>query len=31
MKTDYGRLGQQDFQKTVNDYLAHLVRTGGIQ
>jgi type I restriction-modification system DNA methylase subunit len=28
MKTDYGKLTQDDFQKTVNDYLAYLVKAG---
>jgi len=28
MKTDYSRLSQDDFQKTVNDYLAYLVKAG---
>ena len=30
MKTDYSKLTQADFQKTVNDYLAYLVREGRI-
>lgn len=30
MKTDYERLGQQDFQNTINDYLAYLVRKGDV-
>ena len=30
MKTDYSRLTQDDFQKTVNDYLAYLVRAGEV-
>ena len=30
MKTDYCRLTQDDFQKTVNDYLSYLVRTGEV-
>ncbi len=30
MKTDYGKLAQNDFQRTVNDYLAYLVKAGGI-
>jgi len=29
MKTDYSKLTQDDFQKTVNDYLAYLVKAGG--
>ena len=28
MDTDYSRLSQDDFQKTVNDYLAYLVKAG---
>lgn len=28
MKTDYSKLSQDDFQKTVNDYLAYLVKCG---
>ncbi|MCL2627724.1 MAG: SAM-dependent methyltransferase [Oscillospiraceae bacterium] len=28
MKTDYTKLTQDDFQKTVNDYLAYLVKAG---
>ena len=28
MKTDYSQLSQEDFQKTVNDYLAYLVKAG---
>lgn len=30
MKTDYSRLCQADFQKTVNDYLAFLVKEGKV-
>jgi len=30
MKTDYGKLTQDDFQKTVNDYLAYLVKAGEV-
>ena len=30
MKTDYSRLTQEDFQKTVNDYLAYLVKAGEV-
>lgn len=30
MKTDYSKLTQSDFQKTVNDYLSYLVKTGEI-
>lgn len=30
MKTDYSALTQDDFQKTVNDYLAHLVKAGEV-
>jgi len=28
MKTDYSNLSQNDFQKTINDYLAYLIRSG---
>lgn len=28
MKTDYSKLAQEDFQQTVNDYLAYLVKSG---
>lgn len=28
MKTDYTKLTEQDFQKTINDYLAYLVKEG---
>ena len=28
MKTDYSGLQQKDFQRTINDYLAYLVRSG---
>ena len=28
MKTDYSKLTQEDFQQTVNDYLAYLVKSG---
>lgn len=28
METDYSTLSHEDFQQTVNDYLAHLVKTG---
>lgn len=28
MKTDYTRLTEQDFQKTINDYLAYLIKSG---
>lgn len=28
MKTDYSKLTQADFQQTVNDYLAYLIRSG---
>lgn len=28
MKTDYSKLTEEDFQQTVNDYLAYLVRSG---
>ena len=30
MKTDYTKLTEQDFQQTINDYLAYLVREGHI-
>lgn len=30
MKTDYGKLGQEDFQQTLNNYLAYLVKDGKI-
>lgn len=30
MKTDYTKLGQADFQQTVNDYLAYLVKCGEV-
>ncbi len=30
MKTDYSTLTQDDFQRTVNDYLAYLVKTGEV-
>jgi type I restriction-modification system DNA methylase subunit len=30
MKTDYSKLTQKDFQKTVNEYLAYLVREGDV-
>ena len=30
MKTDYSTLTQQDFQQTVNDYLAYLVKSGEV-
>lgn len=30
MKTDYSKLGQADFQQTINDYLAYLVRCGEV-
>ena len=30
METDYSQLSQDDFQKTVNDYLAYLVRAGEV-
>ena len=28
MKTDYTKLTEQDFQQTINDYLAYLVKEG---
>ena len=30
MKTDYTKLTEQDFQRTINDYLAYLVREGRV-
>ncbi|MCL1862505.1 MAG: SAM-dependent methyltransferase [Defluviitaleaceae bacterium] len=30
MNTDYSQLSQEDFQKTVNDYLAYLVKAGDV-
>ena len=30
MKTDYSKLTQEDFQKTINEYLAYLVKKGDI-
>ena len=30
MKTDYSKLGKADFQQTVNDYLAYLVKSGEV-
>lgn len=30
MKTDYSKLTEQDFQRTINDYLAYLVKEGHI-
>jgi len=30
MKTDYSKLTQDDFQSVINDYLAYLVKTGGV-
>lgn len=30
MKTDYSALRQQDFQQTINDYLAYLVKNGDV-
>ncbi len=30
MKTDYSQLGQADFQQTINDYLAYLIRSGDV-
>ena len=30
MKTDYSKLTQEDFQQTINDYLAYLVKSGEI-
>ena len=31
MKTDYTKLTEQDFQQTINDYLAYLVKSGDVQ
>ena len=30
MKTDYAKLTEQDFQQTINDYLAYLVKEGNV-
>lgn len=30
MKTDYSKLTEQDFQKTINDYLSYLIKEGNI-
>lgn len=30
MKTDYSQLTQEDFQATLNDYLAYLVKEGKV-
>jgi hypothetical protein len=30
MKTDYSKLTEEDFQKTINDYLAYLVKNGDV-
>ena len=30
METDYTTLTEEDFQQTVNDYLAYLVKTGAV-
>ena len=30
MKTDYTKLTDQDFQQTINDYLAYLVKEGRV-
>ena len=30
MKTDYTKLTEQDFQQTINEYLAYLVKEGNI-
>ena len=30
MKTDYSKLTEQDFQQTINDYLAYLIQSGEI-
>ena len=30
MKTDYSKLTEEDFQKTINDYLAYLIKEGNV-
>lgn len=30
MQTDYSKLRQEDFQQTINDYVAYLIKNGGI-
>lgn len=30
MKTDYSKLTKEDFQKTINDYLAYLIKSGEV-
>lgn len=30
MQTDYSKLCQEDFQQTINDYVAYLIKNGGI-
>jgi hypothetical protein len=30
METDYSQLTEEDFQKTINNYLAYLVKNGDI-
>ena len=30
MKTDYSKLSQDDFQQTLNNYLAYLVKEGDV-
>lgn len=30
METDYSTLSESDFQKTINDYLAYLVKEGHV-
>lgn len=30
MKTDYSKLTEQDFQQTINDYLAYLIKEGNV-
>lgn len=30
MKTDYSKLTAEDFQKTLNNYLAYLVKEGNV-
>lgn len=29
MKTDYSKLDDKDFQKTIKDYYAYLIKNGG--
>ena len=30
MKTDYSKLKQENFQQTINDYLAYLIKEGNV-